>query len=119
MVRDQALTERLRALLGELTLLTIKSSLRWERQLHSAHRYARWNNNLLILGPTASLDDHEIPRYLFLTPLNSPTGTEITTEDAELRAALLALVYAVEAATATQEPRDPFAITEDALSHLE
>ena len=115
MAQDQALTER-RALLAQLTSLTATGSLHWERQVHSAHRYARWNNNLLILGPTDSLDDHKIPRYLFLTPLNSPAGTEITTEDPELRAALLALVYAVEAATATQEPRDPFGITQEALS---
>jgi hypothetical protein len=119
MARDQALTERLRALLAELTSLTVSGTLRWERQLHSAHRYAKWNENLLILGPTDSLDDHEIPRYLFLTPLNSPTGTEITSADAELHAAVLALVYSVEAATATQEPRDPFALTQEALSGSE
>src|SRR5260370_19015205 len=92
MGRDQVLTERLRLLLAELTSVTVSGTLCWERQLYSAHRYARWNDNMLILGPTASLDDPEIPRYLFLTPLNSPTASEITTEDAELRAALLALV---------------------------
>ena len=115
MDQDEALTER-RELLAQLTSLTATGSLQWERQVNSAHRYARWHNNLLILGPTDSLDDHKIPRYLFLTPLNSPAGTEITTEDPELRAALVALVYAVEAATATQEPRDPFGITQEALS---
>src|SRR3984893_544867 len=116
MARDEATTDRLTKLISKLISLTKAGGLHWERQVHSAHRYARWNNNLLILGPTDSLDDHKIPRYLFLTPLNSPAGTEITTEDPELRAALLALVYAVEAATATQEPRDPFGITQEALS---
>lgn len=117
MAEDRTLTER-RYLLAELTSLTANGSLQWERQAHSAHRYARWNNNLLILGPTAPLDDHKIPRYLFLTPFSSPTGTEITSEDATLRPALLELVYAVEAATAGQEPRDPFALTQEALSSL-
>jgi hypothetical protein len=119
MVRDQALAEQQRTLLAELTSLTVSGSLRWERQLHSAHRYARWHNNLLILGPNASLNDHKIPRYLFLTPFSSPTGIEITSEDLALRAALLELVYAVEAATADQELRDPFALTQEALSGSE
>src|SRR5258708_38770202 len=113
MTQNQALTER-RELLALLTSLTANGSLPWERQAHSAHRYARWNNNLLILGPTAPLDDHKIPRYLFLTPFSSPTGIEITSEDATLRPALLELIYAVEAATSDQTPRDPFALSEHA-----
>ena len=92
--QDQALTER-RELLAQLTSLTTNGSLRWERQARSAHRYARWNNNLLILGPTAPLEDHKIPRYLFLTPFSSPTGIEISSEDATLRPALLELVYLI------------------------
>lgn len=115
MAHETAVVER-QALLAKITSLTASGSLRWERQRNSAHRYARWNNNLLILGPTASLDDHQIPRYLFLTPLTSPTGIEITTEDEQLRAPLLELVSAVEAATAHQAPRDPFALGEHALS---
>ena len=103
MAQDQVLTER-RELLAQLTSLTVNGSLGWERQARSAHRYARWNNNLLILGPTSPLDDHNVPRYLFITPFSSPTGTEITSEDADLRVSLLALVYAVEAATSDQEP---------------
>ncbi|HXM36028.1 MAG TPA: hypothetical protein VN920_12625 [Pyrinomonadaceae bacterium] len=114
MTQEQVLTER-RELLAQLTSLTATGSLHWERQVHSAHRYAKWRNTLLILGPTDSLDDHKIPRYLFLTPLNSPAGTEITSENTDLRASLLALVYAVEAATSDQEPRDPFALSEQAL----
>jgi hypothetical protein len=111
MAQERALTEK-RELLAQLTFLTANGSLRWERQVHSAHRYARWNNNLLILGPTAPLDDHKIPRYLFLTPLSSPTGIEITSEDRDLSALLLALIHTVEAATFDQTPRDPFALSE-------
>lgn len=115
MTHEQAVAQQ-KALIAQLTSLTSSGSLKWERQRNSAHRYARWNNSLLILGPTASLDDHKIPRYLFLTPLTSPTGIEITTEDPDLHAPLLALVSAVEAATAHQAPRDPFALGEHALS---
>jgi hypothetical protein len=111
---DQVLAER-RGLLAQLTSLTVNGSLRWERQSRSAHRYARWNNNLLILGPTSPIDDETVPRYLFITPFSSPTGTEITSEDTDLRASLLSLVYAVEAATSDREPRDPFALSEPAL----
>ena len=118
MSEDQVLTER-RQLLAQLTSLTVNGSLRWERQARSAHRYARWNSNLLILGPTSPLDDHNVPRYLFITPFRARTGIEITSEDTDLRASLLALVYAVEAATADQEPRDPFALSEPALSGSE
>jgi hypothetical protein len=115
MAQEQAVAER-EALLAQLTSLTSSGSLKWERQQNSAHRYARWNYSLLILGPTASLDDPKIPRYLFLTPLTSPTGIEITTDDPDLREPLLALVNAVETATAHQAPRDPFGIGEHALS---
>lgn len=118
MPRDSALTEELRALLAQLTSLSVNGSLHWERQVNSAHRYASWNNNLLILGPAAPLEVHKTPRYLFITPFNAPTCIEVTSDDEELRAPLLAVVYAVEAATANQEPRDPFALTEDALASL-
>ena len=118
MVRDRVLTERLSALLAELTLLTANGSLHWERQLHSAHRYARWNDNVLILGPTAPLEDRKTPRYLFLTPFNAPSSIEITSDDVNLTVPLLALIDEVETATAGQEPRDPFAFTQEALSSL-
>ena len=52
MTHEQAVAER-KALLAQLTSLTSSGSLKWERQRNSAHRYARWNNSLLILGPTA------------------------------------------------------------------
>ena len=118
MTDDKRLKER-RDLLGQLTSLTVNGNLQWERQMNSAHRYARWNNNLLILGPTSPLDDHDIPRYLFITPFSAPTGTEIKTDDTGLRAPLLALVYAVEAATADQTPRDTFALSEHALPNTD
>jgi len=114
MSEDQVSAER-RELLAQLTSLTVNGSLRWERQARSAHRYARWNNNLLILGPTSPIDDDTVPRYLFITPFSSPIGTEITSEDTGLRSSLLALVYAVETATSDQKPRDPFALREQAL----
>jgi hypothetical protein len=114
MSEDQALAEG-RGLLAQLTSLTVNGSLRWERQARSAHRYARWNNSLLILGPTSPIDDDTVPRYLFITPFSSPTGTEITSDDTDLRVSLLALVYAVEAATSDQKPKDPFALSEQAL----
>ena len=118
MTEEQTLTDR-RELLAQLTSLTVNGSLRWERQARSAHRYARWNNNLLILGPTSPLDDHKIPRYLFVTPFSSPTGTEITSEDKDMRAPLLALVCAVETATSDQPPRDPFSLSEQSFSSSE
>ena len=118
MGRDSALTERLRTMLAQLISLTANGTLHWERQLDSAHRYSKWNDTLLIIGPASSLEDHSTPRYLFATPLNSPSRIEINSSDRELRASLLALIYAVEAATANQEPRDPFALTQDALSSL-
>ena len=118
MSENQTTTNR-RELLTQLTSLTVNGALRWERQTRSAHRYARWNNNLLILGPTSPLDDHKLPRYLFVTPFSAPTGIEITSEDKDLHAPLLALVYAVEAATLDQKARDPFALNEPALANSE
>jgi hypothetical protein len=118
MNRDPALTERLRTLLTQVTSLTANGSLHWEKQVHSAHRYARWNDILLILGPAAPLEDHKTPRYLHLTPLHSEDWLEVTSNDMELRNSLLALVYAVEAATVQQPPTDPFALTEELLMRL-
>jgi hypothetical protein len=118
MVRNSDLTEKLRVLLAQLTSLTVSGSLHWERQLQSAHRYAKWNDNLLILGPATPLEDHKTPRYLFITPFSSPSHIEIASDDAELRAPLLALVYAVEAAIVDQKPTDPFSLTHDALSEI-
>src|SRR4051812_49079765 len=118
MAPDSARTERLRALLAQITSLTTAGELQWERQSGSAHRYARWNNNLLILGPAAPLDDHTVPRYLFITPFDSPDCIEENSEDAEWGPGVLALVGAVGAATAGESPRDPFAVTDELLSRL-
>lgn len=116
---DSATIERLRGLLAELTLLTTEGKLKWEKQLRSAHRYARWNNNLLILGPDdAATADSSIPRYLFITPFDSPDCIEVNSNDEELGPAVLALTRAVEAATSNQQPTDPFAVTSDLLNRL-
>jgi hypothetical protein len=110
--------ERLRALLAQITALTTTNEIHWEKQVNSAHRYARWNNNLLILGPDASPDETEIPRYLFITPFNSPDCIEVNSKDEGLGAAVLALVQAVEAQTSGEKPVDPFAVTQALLHRL-
>ena len=118
MTRDPALTERLRALLAQITSLTAGGSLHWEKRSHSAHRYARWNDVLLILGPDVPLEDHKSPRYLHITTVLEPQWTEINSADHELRNSLLALVYAVEAATANQPATDPFEVAGELLKLL-
>jgi hypothetical protein len=111
-------TERLRSLLAQITYLTTQGDIRWERQLNSAHRYARWKNNLLIIGPNAAPDDSKTPRYLFITPFDSPDCIEVNSAHAELGPAVLALARAVEAGTSDQAPTDPFAITDELISRL-
>lgn len=115
---DPATTERLRALLAQITALTTTDDLHWERRVNSAHRYARWNNNLLILGPDAPLDESKVPRYLVITPFDSPDYIEINSNSEELGAAVLALVRAVEAQTRTEPATDPFAVSEELLDRL-
>lgn len=118
MDRDTATTDRLRDLVSKVKSLTESGELHWERQVGSAHRYARWNNNLLILGPAAPLSDHSAPRYLFVTPFDSPDCIEINSGDAELGPELMKLVQEVEIATKSEPPTDPFAITPDILDRL-
>jgi hypothetical protein len=118
MARDSAATERLRSLILKLTSMSAAGELHWERQLGSAHRYARWNNHLLILGPSAPVDDNATPRYLFITPFNSPACIEITSNDDDLGALVMDLVRAVESSTSDEPPTDPFAVSEDFLSRL-
>ena len=118
MTPNPATTERLRALLAQLAALTATNNLHWERQVNSAHRYARWNNNLLILGPDAPLDSGHIPRYLFITPFDSPDCIEVNSSDEELGAAVMALVKAVEAQTRKEAPQDPFAVSEELLDRI-
>jgi hypothetical protein len=118
MNHEPALTEGLRTLLAQLTSLTTSGALHWEKQAHSSHRYARWNDILLILGPDAPLEDHQHPRYLHLTPLFSQGWLEIKSDDPALHNSLLALGYAVEGATEHQLPTDPFALTDELLRLL-
>jgi hypothetical protein len=118
MVRDAAKTERLSKLISKLVSLTREGELHWERQAGSAHRYARWNNNLLILGPDTPPSDHHVARYLFITPFDSPACIEINSNDEELGAAVLELVSATESATRNEPPTDPFALTDDIMSRL-
>ena len=117
MARDEATTDRLTKLISKLISLTKAGGLHWERQLGSAHRYARWNNNLLILGPAAPLDD-KTPRYLFVTPFDSPACVEVNSQDEQLGEQVLALVTAVETASKDEPPTDPFGLSEEVLSRL-
>jgi hypothetical protein len=111
-------TERLRSLLAQITCLTTEGKIQWDRQLLSAHRYARWRNNLLILGPDVSPEDSRTPRYLFITPFDSPDCIEINSDHEELGDAVLTLVRGVEASTANKPPMDPFAVSDELLSRL-
>ena len=118
MGRDSATTERLRSLITRIESQTESGDLHWERQVGSAHRYARLNNNLLILGPATPLSDTSLPRYLFITPFDSPDCIEVNSDDAELGAAVLKLTREVESASAAETPTDPFAIDEQLLKRL-
>ena len=117
MERDQATTERLQKLIGHISSLTQSGELHWERQQGSAHRYARWNNNLLILGP-AEVDDKHVPRYLFVTPFDSPDCIEANSEDPVLGSAVRALFEEVDATTKDQPSVDPFSINSAILDRL-
>ncbi len=118
MARDQVTNDRLSRLLAQLLSLTRKGELHWERQLGSAHRYARWNNNLLILGPAEPLSETKTPRYLFITPFDSPSCIEINSTDVDLGSALLELVAIVDQTSQKEPPTDPFGISEEELSRL-
>jgi hypothetical protein len=119
MDRDSATTDRLRNLIAKLQSLTASGELHWERQTGSAHRYARWNNNLVILGPATPLSEKNISRYLFITPFDSPDCIEINSDDAELGSAVIGLVREVETVSRDESPTDPFAVTEQLLERLE
>ena len=118
MTRDSETTEHLRRFIGQISSLTENHELHWERQSGSAHRYARLNNNLLILGPAAPVTESHVPRYLFITPFDSPDCIEINSDDAELGAAVLKLVQEVEVITQNQSVTDPFAINLEFLNRL-
>ena len=119
MVADTEKCERLAKLLTNLQELTRTGALHWERQAGSAHRYARWNNNLLILGPAGSGIDSDRPRYLFITPFNSPTCIEINSNDERLGSEVVNLSSLVEDASSHEPPTDPFALSGDILDRLE
>jgi hypothetical protein len=118
MPRDQETSDRLSRLLEQLISLTQKGELHWERRLGSAHRYARWKNNLLILGPAESPGETKTPRYLFMTPFDSPSCVEINSNDEVLGDALLELVKTVEHMSKDEPPTDPFGISEEELSRI-
>jgi len=118
MARDQVTDDRLSRLLAQLISLTGKRELNWERQLGSAHRYARWKDNLLILGPAEPLSETKIPRYLFITPFDSPSCIEINSADTQLGNALMELVQVVEKVSKNIPPTDPFALSNEELSRL-
>jgi hypothetical protein len=118
MPSDQRTSERLYKLLQQLISLTQNGELHWERRLGSAHRYARWKNNLLILGPAEPLSETNTPRYLFMTPFDSPSCIEINSSNEALGAALLELVKVVEQMSKHEPPTDPFGISEEELSRI-
>jgi hypothetical protein len=119
MVRNPATTERLRNFISKIESATESGQLHWVRQAGSAHRYARLNNNLLILGPASSLQETNIPRYLFITPFDSPDCVEINSDDADLGSAVMKLVGLVEERSKAQPATDPFAVTDQLLERLE
>jgi hypothetical protein len=119
MGRDSATTDRLRNLIAKLQSLTANGELHWEKQTGAAHRYARWNNHLVILGPSTPLSETSVPRYLFITPFDSPDCIEVNSDDAELGSAVIELVRQVESAGKDEPPTDPFAITDQLLERLE
>ena len=118
MGRDAATTDRLRNLISKIESQTGSGGLRWEKQVGSAHRYARWNNNLLILGPAAPLSDRNVSRYLFITPFDSPDCIEVNSDDPDLGDAVMTLAQEVETASKDEPPADPFALTGDLLARL-
>ena len=119
MGRDAATIDRLRNLVSRIESQTESGKLHWEKQVGSAHRYARLNNNLLILGPAMPLSDHTVPRYLFITPFDSPDCIEINSEDAELGSQVMQLVTEVEKVSSGEPATDPFAVTDQLLERLE
>lgn len=118
-MRDAATTERLRGVISRLESETNNGSLHWEKQAGSAHRYTQVKNNLVILGPAAPLADSTAPRYLFITPFDSPSHIEVNSDDPELGPAVLSLATAVEEVCTGKPSVDPFAVTEQLLERLE
>ena len=118
MTRDSETIDRLRCFIERISSLTEKGELHWERQLGSAHRYARLDDHLLILGPAAPITETNIPRYLFVTALDSPECIEINSEDINLGAAVMKVTQEVDLITRNQPAIDPFAINVEFLNRL-
>ena len=118
MAAGETRNAQLAKLLSQLQDLTQNGKLHWDREKGSAHRYARWNNNLLILGPAEPISEAGLPRYLIVTPFNSPACVEINSSDPELGAALMKLIATVERVSSNEPPTDPFAISEEDLDRL-
>ena len=119
MTRDSSTTARLGKFIDHITSLTEKRELQWERQLGSAHRYARLDNNLLILGPATPISETSVPRYLFITPFDSPDCIEVNSDDSDLGAAVMNLIKEVEVVSQNTPATDPFAINTEFLNRLE
>ena len=118
MTLDSEAADRLGRFIDHISSLTEKGELHWERQLGSAHRYARLHNHLLILGPATPITEKNIPRYLFITPFDSPQCIEINSDDVKLGPAVMKLAEEVEAITQHQPATDPFAINVEILNRL-
>ena len=58
------------------------------------------------------------PRYLFLTPFDSPSCIEINSEDPILGQPLLELVALVEKTSSQEPPTDPFGLNPEELNRL-
>ena len=117
MTRDSETIECLRCFIDQVISLTERGELHWERQSGSAHRYARFHNHLLILGPATPLSSN-VSRYLFITPFDSPQCIEINSDDIDLGAAVLKLLQQVEVITKNQPTTDPFAVNVEFLNRL-
>jgi hypothetical protein len=118
MKRDAAMTERLRGVIARLESQTRNGDVHWEKQAGSAHRYTQVKNHLVILGPAAPLDS-DVPRYLCITPFDSPDHIEVNSNDDDLGPAVLSLSQAVEEACQGKPAVDPFAVTDSLLERLE
>ena len=100
MVRDPVVTEQLRKLLAQITRRSRRPALFTGRNKFARrHRYAEWNETVLIIGPGVSDEDQKTPRYVRFSPLFKQQWTEINSIDPELHDDVLALIDAVEAST--------------------
>lgn len=115
MARDKITTERLRALLSELRSATAQDKLHWERQLNSDRRYTKWSGKMVVIGPHVPGGRGPRQWYLFITPLTSHDTMEIHSHDAELGMDLLALLQAVDQASAGDPQIDPFDASSESL----